>query len=118
MQKEDCLFCKMARGDIQVNKIYENEILFVINDIHPQAEVHRLIIFKQHYDNFLDPKIQTTEGRADMAALVQAIPKIAEIGNLAESGFRIIQNNGAGIGQSVMHMHFHFMYDPKFKDQL
>lgn len=118
MQVNDCLFCKMTRNEIPVNKVYENDELFVINDINPQAELHQLIILKNHYANFLDPSITSEPALHDLSAVVKVLPILMAKNNLQGKGFRLIQNNGEAIGQSVMHMHFHFMYDPKFKEQL
>ena len=118
MQVDDCLFCKMARNEIAVDKVYENDELFVIHDIHPKAEVHQLIIFKEHYVNFMDPAISTQAGLQGLQALVNALPVLVEKDNLAKRGLRLVQNNGENAGQSVMHIHFHFLSDPKYRDQL
>ena len=54
MQKEDCLFCKIARGEIPSQKVYEDDEVIAFKDIHPAAPVHLLIIPKQHYDSLVD----------------------------------------------------------------
>lgn len=118
MNVADCLFCKMASGEIVVDKVFENDAVFVINDIHPLAQLHQLIILKNHYANFMDKSITSDAALNDLSAVVKALPALVELNNLQDKGFRLIQNNGQGIGQSVMHIHFHFMYDPKFKEQL
>lgn len=108
----------MARNEIVVDKVYEDDYLFVINDIHPQAKLHQLIILKEHYANFMDPAISSEAGLKSLSAVVKVLPVLVAKNKLEDKGFRLIQNNGAAIGQSIMHTHFHFMFDPKFKEQL
>ena len=103
---ENCIFCKIIRGDIPSRKVFEDEQLLVIEDLHPQAPLHLLLLPKKHFVNCLDMT-------ADVDALVgYAFRKGGEIARekgYAESGFRIVQKNGAGAGQSVFHIHFHLL---------
>lgn len=102
----DCLFCKMASGAIPVKKVYEDDAVFAIEDINPQAPVHILVIPKEHLVNSLDlgPENDELIGRVYRAAA-----QLARERGVAEDGFRIVNNNNAGAGQSVFHIHFHLL---------
>jgi diadenosine tetraphosphate (Ap4A) HIT family hydrolase len=108
---ENCIFCKIIRGEIPSKKVFEDEQLLVIEDLSPQAPLHLLLLPKKHFVNCLDMS-------ADEDALVgYAVRKGGEIASAkgcAESGFRIVQNNGAGAGQSVFHIHFHLLAGREF----
>lgn len=107
----DCLFCKMASGAIPVKKVFEDDALFAIEDINPQAPVHILVIPKQHLVNSLDlsPANDELIGRVYRAAA-----QLARERGVAEDGFRIVNNNNAGAGQSVFHIHFHLLAGRNF----
>lgn len=100
----DCIFCKIASGKIPSKKVYENEHVFAFDDISPQAPVHTLIIPKEHVVNFQDEPSKEL-----IAELFSAIPVVAKLKGVDESGYRIIQNNGSDSGQSVFHMHIHLL---------
>ena len=99
---QDCIFCKMANGEMAVEKVYENEHVFVINDISPKAPVHLLFIPKTHYDslNELDD--------ANLAAeIFKAIKTVTKKLNIKE--YKTLINTGAGAGQVIFHLHVHVM---------
>lgn len=102
----DCLFCKIAAGEIPSNKLYEDETLLAFYDIDPQAPIHFLVIPKKH----IASAAALTE--ADGALLGHIYTIIAEqcrkLG-VAESGYRVVSNVGADGGQSVPHLHFHVL---------
>jgi len=102
---DNCLFCKIAAGEIPSEKVYEDEDVFAFRDIAPQAPVHILVVPKAHIDS-----VAAIDG--DNAALagkcLAAVAKIAEQEKL-ENGFRVISNCGADAGQTVMHLHFHIL---------
>ncbi len=101
----DCLFCKMAAGEIPVNKVYEDEQVLAFHDIDPQAPVHFLVIPKQHLDS---PAAITEENAALVGHIFAVIAKLAgELG--LENGYRVVTNCGADGGQSVQHLHFHVL---------
>ena len=102
----DCLFCKIAEGQIPSNKVYEDEVCFAFYDIDPQAPTHFLVIPKQHIccANAIDES-----NSAAVTAVFTAIPKIAKA--LGLDAYRIINNCGEAAGQTVMHLHFHLLYD-------
>lgn len=102
----DCLFCKMANGDIPVKKVYEDALLFAIEDINPVAPVHILIIPKQHLVNSLD---LTPENDQLIGAIYRVAASLARERGVAESGFRVVNNNNAAAGQSVFHIHYHLL---------
>jgi len=102
----DCLFCKMASGAIPVKKVYEDELLFAIEDINPVAPVHILIIPKKHLVNSL---ALTPDDDLLIGAVHRAAAALARERGVDEEGFRLVNNNNAGAGQSVFHIHFHLL---------
>lgn len=100
----DCIFCKIAVGEIPSNKVYEDEQLLAFYDIEPKAPVHVLIIPKTHLAGARDV---TTQNSAEVAHIFATIPQIAE--KLGVSDYRIVTNNGADAGQTVQHLHFHLL---------
>jgi histidine triad (HIT) family protein len=103
---ENCIFCKIIDGKIPARKVFEDDLLVVIEDISPVAPVHLLIIPRKHIVNALDlgPADDALVGHVHRTAA-----RIAREKGVAESGFRIVSNNNAGAGQSVFHIHFHFL---------
>lgn len=101
----DCVFCKIAKGDIPSNKVYEDEQVLAFHDLDPQAPVHVLLIPKEHIQSAADI---TGENSAVVAAVFEAAAKVAKQLDLAE-GFRIVTNVGTLGGQSVPHLHFHLL---------
>ena len=102
----DCLFCKMASGAIPVKKVYEDDQLFAIEDINPGAPTHLLIIPKLHLANTLE---LTPEHDQLIGAVHRVAARLARERGVAEQGFRLVNNNNAGAGQSVFHIHFHLL---------
>jgi histidine triad (HIT) family protein len=105
MTHENCVFCKIARGEIFTEKIFENDNFFVIRDISPVSEGHSLVIPKKHYENFLDlPNSLGTEffSIAKKTALDLIDKKLGE-------GFNLVMNNFEVAGQVVPHAHIHII---------
>ncbi|WP_243371377.1 histidine triad nucleotide-binding protein [Geotalea sp. SG265] len=102
----DCLFCKMIKGEIPVKPVYEDDQLLVINDIAPVAPQHLLVIPKKHLANTLEMQV---EDEALVGHVFRVAAIIAREKGIAEDGFRIVNNNNAGAGQSVYHIHFHLV---------
>jgi len=102
---QDCIFCRMVRGEIPARKIYEDDDVFAFHDIHPQAPVHFLIIPKRHIASLLecDPSHQEVLGKM----LVLASGLTRELGVM--DGFRTIINSGRVGGQEVYHLHIHIL---------
>ncbi|AFJ03119.1 Histidine triad (HIT) protein [Methylophaga frappieri] len=101
----DCLFCKIIAGEIPSSKVYEDDLIFVFKDINPKAEIHLLIIPKEHIDR-LD---NVSESQAPvLTAMLQKLPELAESQGLTD-GFRTIINTGPAGGQEVYHLHMHLL---------
>ncbi len=100
----DCLFCKIAAGEIPSNKVYEDDKVLAFYDIEPKAPVHVLIIPKSHLAGVRDV---TADNSAVVAYIFAVIPQIAA--KLGVTDYRIVTNNGADAGQTVQHLHFHLL---------
>lgn len=98
----NCLFCKIAAGEISSNKVFETDECFAFHDIAPQAPTHILIIPKIHITNLSESEDHTILGK-----LLEAAKQIAKKENLED--FRVVINNGAGAGQTVFHLHIHLL---------
>ncbi len=109
----DCLFCKIAAGEIPCNKVYEDEEVQAFRDIAPKAPTHILIIPKKHIACLGD----CTEADAVLLAKIQVLAKLlAEEEGIAQSGFRIVSNSGEDSGQEVAHLHYHLLGGKKLGD--
>lgn len=100
----DCIFCKIIAGDFGTEFIYEDDYVVAFDDLHPQKPVHTLIVPRCHVVNLEDNPSSEL-----LAAVFGAVPKVAAIKGVADSGYRIIVNNGAGGGQTIFHMHVHLL---------
>ena len=107
---EDCLFCKIAAGEIPSTKVYEDDHWFAFRDINPSAPVHVLLIPRQHVKNILALTDETNKNFSDFFLVVK---KIAEQEGLGDNGFRLVINTGAEAGQTVFHFHMHLI--PRYK---
>ncbi len=102
----DCLFCKIAQGQIPSTKIYEDDQILVFNDIAPVAPIHMLIIPKKHI--LSSAREITAEHGALLAHMLQTAAKLAEQNGL-DQGYRIVTNVGQHGGQTVHHLHLHLI---------
>ena len=103
---ENCLFCKIIKGEIPSTKVYEDELVYAFRDIEPQAPVHVLIIPKEH----IASANELNEENASVVGHIYAVAaKIAKEEGIAEGGYRIVNNCGADGGQTVGHLHFHML---------
>lgn len=110
MVKDDCIFCKIARGDIPSATVYETGDFKVILDVAPANRGHSLIIPKEHYDNIFQLDGETAAKMFSMATVVaRAIKDETKC-----DGLNVVQNNGEVAGQTVNHFHIHLV--PRFKD--
>ena len=103
---DDCIFCKIVKGEIPSEKVYEDEEVIAFKDINPAAPIHILVIPKKHITTLLDV---TEEDSYLISKIFVAINKIAKQIGIEENGFRIIANCGKDSGQEVMHIHFHLL---------
>lgn len=106
----DCLFCKIIKGEIPSSKVFENDYVYAFKDIDPQAPLHYIFIPKEH----IESANMINEDNAHLIGEVfKAIAKVAKDENL-EEGYRIVNNCGTNAGQTVFHIHFHVMGKRKF----
>lgn len=110
----DCIFCKIARGEIPSKKFYEDEEMIIIADLHPQAEKHYLLIPKRHYADITE---MTEEEGAILGKCLKKLGTLANDLGL-ENGFRLISNKGEDGAQTVMHLHIHVLGGEKLSEQL
>ena len=105
MLKDDCLFCKIIRGEIPSSKVYEDDKMLVFKDIEPKAKVHLLAVPKDHFK-----LLSEMDGeRAELIKyMLEKIPQIAAQ-NACEKGYRLVINQGEDAGQSVFHLHIHIL---------
>ncbi len=105
MKKDDCIFCKIANGEIPTNTVYEDDDFRAILDMGPAAEGHTLLLPKEHADNLFE-----LPDEIGAKALVTA-KKIGKklVDKLGADGLNIVQNNGEVAGQTVMHFHIHII---------
>ncbi|MFH1211332.1 MAG: HIT family protein [Candidatus Woesearchaeota archaeon] len=106
----DCIFCKIAKGEIPCQKLYEDSDFIAFLDIHPSNKGHLLLVPKQHFSGLLDMPENVSAKILATAKKVAA----AAVKGLGADGFNLTQNNGSAAGQVVMHFHFHII--PRFKD--
>uniref|UniRef100_UPI00405717B5 HIT family protein n=1 Tax=Acetatifactor sp. TaxID=1872090 RepID=UPI00405717B5 len=110
MRKDDCIFCKIANGEIPSKALYEDEEFKVILDLSPATKGHALILPKNHADNLFELP-DDTAGKVLVLAKKMAT-QITE--RLKCDGFNLVQNNGETAGQTVMHFHMHLI--PRYEN--
>lgn len=101
----DCLFCKIAAGEIPSSKVYEDDMCLAFHDINPQTPVHILIIPKAHIASANE--VDETNSQY-VAHIFEMIPEVAKMAGLT-GGYRVITNCGDDACQTVKHLHFHIM---------
>jgi histidine triad (HIT) family protein len=109
MSDPQCLFCKIARGEIPSKKVYEDEDVFAFHDIRPVAPVHFLIIPKAHVANLYGADMKQHKALGKMLAIAGELAKREG----ATEGFRTIINNGRVAHQEVYHLHMHVIGGPE-----
>lgn len=112
---DDCLFCKIIKGNIPSRKIYEDEHTYAFHDIAPQAVVHALVVSKRHTAD-LNSNADLTDG--ELAACLRTAAKVAELLGVAEGGYRVVNNCGANACQTVKHVHFHVIGGEKLSERM
>jgi len=101
-----CLFCKIISGEIPARIVYQDDRLVVIEDIHPAAPLHLLLIPRKHIENVLE--LDEADDQL-VGHLFRVAAGIARERGVAEDGFRIVTNTNGAAGQSVFHIHFHLL---------
>ena len=112
MTDESDVFCKIVDGDIDAEVVYEDDYCKAFRDMNPQAPTHILVVPREHVTNLFEADQEDAEllGRLMLAART-----VAEQEGLEEDGFRLVVNNGAGVGQSVFHLHLHVLGGRSFQ---
>lgn len=105
MRDDNCIFCKLANGDIPTNTVYEDEDFRVILDAAPATRGHALILPKAHFANLYEIEDETLAEAAKLAKKV--ITREKEL--LGCDGYNLVQNNGEAAGQTVFHFHMHLI---------
>ena len=108
--RDDCIFCKIANGEIPSATLYEDNDFRVILDLGPASKGHALILPKEHYPNLYELPDELAEKVILLAK--RMIVKMTEV--LKCDGFNVVQNNGACAGQTVFHFHMHL--SPRYED--
>ena len=101
---EDCLFCKIIRGDIPSKRIAEDEFTYAFHDIHPQASVHALVVSKHHIADLNQHEALSDQ---QLAACLRMCARVAQELGLSQDGYRVVNNCGSNACQTVQHIHFH-----------
>lgn len=102
---EDCIFCKISKGEIPAKRIYENDNFFSIPDANQKIEGHSLVISKKHFENILD--LPSSLGLELLDCIKKTAMKLIE--EHKAEGFNVVQNNFEVAGQIVKHVHFHIL---------
>ena len=100
----DCLFCKIIAGEIPSSKLYEDDLCYAFNDIAPQAPTHFLVIPKTHIASISEIDDSNSAVAGHVLSVIAQLAK-----ELGMESYRVVSNIGEQAGQSVRHLHFHFL---------
>jgi histidine triad (HIT) family protein len=103
---ENCLFCRIVRGEIPASVVYSDEDALAFRDINPQAPLHVLVIPREHIASLHEAQ---THDAATLGRLLHVAARVAEQEGVAGGGYRTVVNTGAGAGQTVFHLHLHVL---------
>ena len=105
----DCIFCRIVKGEIPSKRVFEDDDVLVIHDIHPSAPVHLLMVPKEHFES-----LETAEAHHErlLGKMQLLAPRLAREHG-ATNGFRVVTNNGPDGGQEVYHLHVHVLGGPR-----
>lgn len=111
---DNCIFCKIVKGNIPSAKVYEDEDMIIIKDLNPQAPVHLLLIPKEHYANI----VEMSDAQAQ--TLAKCLKKLSTLTDKLglQNGFRLVSNKGEDGCQSVGHLHIHILGGAKLSDTM
>lgn len=112
---EDCLFCKIVKGEIPSDKVYEDDEILAFRDIQPAAPIHILVIPKKHIESLANIECEDKELIGKIYGIIN---KIAEEQGFKEQGYRVIVNCGEDGGQEIMHLHFHLLAGKKLGEKI
>ena len=102
----NCLFCKIASGDIPATILYQDDLVVAFDDINPQAPIHKIIIPRKHIATLNDVTNQET---SLVGHMLHTASNLAKQLNIAEKGFRVLMNCNSNGGQTVFHIHAHLL---------
>ena len=102
----DCIFCKIANGEIPTDTVYENDLVRAFRDADPQAPTHVLVVPKCHVQSVSQ---LTQEDSKLMLAMLDAVQAVVKSEGIEEAGYRLVANTGEQGGQSVPHLHIHVL---------
>ncbi len=111
---DDCLFCKIIKGEIPSDVVYDDDFVYAFRDINPQAPTHVLVIPKTHIPSCAAVNADNAE---ILGPVFAAIAEVSKKENLSE-GFRVISNTGKAAGQTVEHLHFHVLGGKDLSEKL
>jgi histidine triad (HIT) family protein len=103
---ERCLFCRMASGAMDVDKLHDDDLVFAIRDINPRAPKHILVIPKRHIP---DARLAGDDDAAELGRMFAVAARVAEAEGIARSGYRIAFNVGEDAGMTIPHLHMHVL---------
>lgn len=112
---EDCIFCKIIKGEIPSSKVYEDEDIIAFKDIQPEAPIHILLVPKKHIKSLNE--IEEKDEQL-ISKIFYTIKNIAKEQGFAEEGYRVINNCGDNGGQTVPHLHFHILAGKKLGEKM
>lgn len=112
---ENCIFCRIVKGEIPSGKVYEDENVLAFDDIHPMAPVHVIIIPKAHIPTLMDLKPGDS---VVLGSLSRAVQEIAKIKGIDKSGFRTVVNTNKEGGQIIFHLHVHVLGGRQLEDAM
>ena len=112
MEAQNCVFCKIIAGKLPAKIIAQTDDIIVIDNIAPKAPIHYLIIPKKHVSDI----VALTSDQVALAGDMVLMAKKLAADLSGSQAFRLIVNNGSDVGQSVFHLHFHFLAGQKFYD--
>jgi histidine triad (HIT) family protein len=109
---DDCLFCRIVRGEIPSSKVHEDELVVAFRDIAPRAPTHILVVPREHIASVAD--LEESHGPL-LGRLFGVAADLARSEGIAEEGYRIVTNVGRWGGQTVDHLHFHLLGGRRFE---
>jgi histidine triad (HIT) family protein len=112
---EDCIFCRIVKGDIPSSKVYEDDKVLAFHDISPAAPVHVIVVPKRHIPTLMDV---TAADMGELNAMMVAAQEIARIKGIEQRGFRTVINCNKEGGQIIFHLHMHVLGGKKLEEKL
>lgn len=109
---ENCVFCKIIKGEIPADKVFEDDSCIIIKDIHPKAKIHYLLIPKSHYAVLEEASVAES---MEISFMLNKLASMKDSLGL-KNGYRIVLNQGSDSGQEVQHLHFHILGGEKLGD--